>query len=199
MKNKFSLLFSLMLIAGMILICVIFQLQSSPIPNPIKLILNDMSRWAYVLGAVGCILFACYALWFSLKTHGNQKRDREALLASIGIPGIVLIRLTGIVTVFILGALATFLGFCFQEQLSIPTMQYIITVLEQKPPAFVLISAYSLFFILPTAVSVFILHSVFIRVQRKQDSLSGGSARFRAAIPFMMLTVWMIFALLKSS
>ena len=160
------------LIAGMVLICVIIQLQSSQIPNPIKLILTDISRWTYVLGAVGCFLFACYALWFSSKMPGNQKPDREAKFALKVKHDKVFVRLTGIVSVFILGALATLLGFSFQEQLSIPTMQYIITLLEQEPPAVGLILAYSLSFILPTIASVVILQSVFTRGQRKQDSLS---------------------------
>jgi hypothetical protein len=187
------------LLAGMNLICVIIQLQHSQIPNSINLILNNMSRWAYVLGAAGCFLFACYAMWFSSRTDGNQKPGGEAMLVSTDITGKVLIRLSGVVAVFLLGALTTLLGFSFQGQLSIPTMQYIITVLELKPPAAGLILAYSLFFILPTATIVFILNWVFTRGQRKQDTLSGGSARFRAAIPFMMLTVWMIFGLLNRS
>ena len=95
-------------------------MQSSQIPNPIKLILADMSRWTYVLGAVGCFLFACYALWFSSKTPGNQQPDGEAKFASKGVRDKVFVRLAGIVTVFILGALATLLGFSFKEQLSIP-------------------------------------------------------------------------------
>jgi len=183
-------------LASTFLTCLGIQLQLFQISRHINTILVSLSPWAYALGAVGCFVLAVYNLRALRNMHPSLDHDRESPVPPMKTTQKGWKPVLWSTIAFISGALVTFLGFSLQDQISLPSMNFISTLLEQRSSAIALTWLYSLLFILPTTGSMIIGFSWLTAAWRKHGVTLGKTARSSTVLFFLLLTVWLVFAII---